>query len=229
VNAGASSYDAARQARLSVGVAGAGVSLDLRERVSSGLMTFFFFVFGLEARREFDIGQLRERRRLARPVLAGPGACAASPHLFPGRAPDWRRWRRQVRIGRPAGVQGQQVDPVAGPELDAGLGVAQGTVVLDRYGYPAGRPGSVAEPAARSRGAVPDGHLHKLVARQGGTGLGGEIGRSAGGQRTGAAGGRLGRGDLPGERAEHVAAGNPAQRGLPAGIGHGHPVAAVDG
>src|SRR5262249_48841649 len=34
-------------------------------------MTFFFFVFGLEARREFDMGELRERRRLALPVVAG--------------------------------------------------------------------------------------------------------------------------------------------------------------
>jgi Na+/H+ antiporter NhaA len=73
VNVAASSYDAVWQAGLSVRIAGTGVSLDLREWVNSGLMTFFFFVFGLEARREFDIGQLRERRRLALPVLAGLG------------------------------------------------------------------------------------------------------------------------------------------------------------
>ncbi len=36
-------------------------------------MTFFFFVVGLEARREFDMGELRDRRRLALPVLAGLG------------------------------------------------------------------------------------------------------------------------------------------------------------
>ena len=48
---------------LSIHVGGAGVSLDLREWVNSGLMTFFFFVVGLEARREFDMGELRERRR----------------------------------------------------------------------------------------------------------------------------------------------------------------------
>jgi Na+/H+ antiporter NhaA len=36
-------------------------------------MTFFFFVFGLEARREFDMGELRQRRRLALPVVAGLG------------------------------------------------------------------------------------------------------------------------------------------------------------
>ena len=73
INVSASSYEAVWGARLSVRLAGAGVSLDLREWVNSGLMTFFFFVFGLEARREFDMGELRERRRLALPVLAGLG------------------------------------------------------------------------------------------------------------------------------------------------------------
>ena len=53
VNIDASSYTALWGAQLSVRLAGAGVSLDLREWVNSGLMTFFFFVFGLEARREF--------------------------------------------------------------------------------------------------------------------------------------------------------------------------------
>ena len=73
VNIDASSYTALWGARLSVRLAGAGVSLDLREWVNSGLMTFFFFVFGLEARREFDMGELRERARLALPVAAGVG------------------------------------------------------------------------------------------------------------------------------------------------------------
>ena len=36
-------------------------------------MTLFFFVVGLEARREFDMGDLRDRRRLALPVAAGVG------------------------------------------------------------------------------------------------------------------------------------------------------------
>ncbi|HEY0806644.1 MAG TPA: Na+/H+ antiporter NhaA [Pseudonocardiaceae bacterium] len=51
----------------------AGVSLDLRGWVNSGLMTFFFLVVGLEARREFDMGELRERARLLLPLLAGIG------------------------------------------------------------------------------------------------------------------------------------------------------------
>jgi Na+/H+ antiporter NhaA len=41
--------------------------------VNSGLMAFFFLVAGLEVRREFDLGELRERRRLALPVVVALG------------------------------------------------------------------------------------------------------------------------------------------------------------
>ena len=73
VNVDASSYDAVWHTQLSIQLGGAGISQDLRGWVNSGLMTFFFFVVGLEARREFDMGELRERRRLALPVAAGLG------------------------------------------------------------------------------------------------------------------------------------------------------------
>src|SRR4029077_7763566 len=58
---------------LSIQVGSSGISQDLREWVNSGLMTFFFFVVGLEVRREFDLGELRQRRRLGLPVLAAIG------------------------------------------------------------------------------------------------------------------------------------------------------------
>jgi Na+/H+ antiporter NhaA len=41
--------------------------------VNSGAMAFFFLVAGLEVRREFDMGELRERRRLALPVVVASG------------------------------------------------------------------------------------------------------------------------------------------------------------
>src|SRR6185437_10306047 len=47
------------------------VTRDLRTWVNSGLMTFFFLVVGLEARREIDLGDLRDRRRLVLPFVAG--------------------------------------------------------------------------------------------------------------------------------------------------------------
>src|SRR5690242_11760487 len=65
VNVDRGSYESLWHTRLSIRLGVHGISLDLRHWVNAGLMTFFFFVVGLEARREFDIGELRERRRLA--------------------------------------------------------------------------------------------------------------------------------------------------------------------
>ena len=77
-----SSYESVWTTKLSINVGDSGISQDLREWVNSGLMTFFFFVVGLEVRREFDIGELRERRRLALPVLAALGGMAVPVAIF---------------------------------------------------------------------------------------------------------------------------------------------------
>ena len=82
VNVDGSSYDSLWGTTLSIRIGGTGVSLDLREWVNSGLMTFFFFVLGLEARREFDLGELRERRRFALPLLAGIGGMAVAVAIY---------------------------------------------------------------------------------------------------------------------------------------------------
>jgi Na+/H+ antiporter NhaA len=65
------SYDKVWGTPLSVFVGSWGLHLDAREFVNSGLMTLFFLVVGLEARREFDVGELRVRSRLALPLLVG--------------------------------------------------------------------------------------------------------------------------------------------------------------
>jgi Na+/H+ antiporter NhaA len=65
------SYERVWQTTLAIRVGGHGTAHDLRYWVNSGLMTLFFFVVGLEARREFDMGELRERRRVAVPLAAG--------------------------------------------------------------------------------------------------------------------------------------------------------------
>ena len=67
------SYERVWTTTLSITFGGHGISMDLRGWINSGLMAFFFFVIGLEARREFDLGELRERRRVALPLLAGLG------------------------------------------------------------------------------------------------------------------------------------------------------------
>jgi len=70
-NTDASSYADVWGAQLSVRLGAAGVSMDLRGWVNSGLMSFFFLVVGLEARREFDLGEFRDRPRVVLPLLAG--------------------------------------------------------------------------------------------------------------------------------------------------------------
>ncbi|HEY0692258.1 MAG TPA: Na+/H+ antiporter NhaA [Kribbella sp.] len=70
-NLDATSYDAVWRTDFSIRLGSAGVSLDLRTWINSGLMTLFFLVVGLEARREFDLGELRDRSRFVLPCVAG--------------------------------------------------------------------------------------------------------------------------------------------------------------
>jgi Na+/H+ antiporter NhaA len=70
-NVDSGSYEALWRVPLSVRLGGLEVAADLREWVNSGLMTLFFLVVGLEARREFDLGDLRDRTRFVLPGLAG--------------------------------------------------------------------------------------------------------------------------------------------------------------
>ncbi len=67
------SYESFWTTKLSITLGGGGISQDLRHWVNEGLMTFFFLVIGLEAKREFDIGQLRDRRRVTLPLGAAAG------------------------------------------------------------------------------------------------------------------------------------------------------------
>ncbi|MEA2131026.1 MAG: hypothetical protein QOJ85_3917 [Solirubrobacteraceae bacterium] len=67
------SYEDVWTTRLAITLGHSGISMDLRHWVNEGLMTFFFLVVGLEAKRELDIGQLRERQRLALPLIAALG------------------------------------------------------------------------------------------------------------------------------------------------------------
>jgi Na+/H+ antiporter NhaA len=77
-----STYEDFWQTTLALSVSDSGLDLTLREWVNSGLMTFFFFVVGLEARRELDLGELRERSRLVVPVLAAVGGMAVAASIY---------------------------------------------------------------------------------------------------------------------------------------------------
>lgn len=58
---------------IEVAVGSGGLSMDLHHWINDGLMVVFFFVIGLEVRREFSVGELTDRRRLTVPVVAGLG------------------------------------------------------------------------------------------------------------------------------------------------------------
>jgi Na+/H+ antiporter NhaA len=72
-NVAGGSYERFWSSELTAGMAHHGITLSLREFVNSGLMALFFLVVGLEARREWDMGELRVRSRLTLPLLAGLG------------------------------------------------------------------------------------------------------------------------------------------------------------
>jgi len=70
-NVSPETYDEVWRTDLSIGLGHDVLRLDLQEWINSGLMTLFFLVVGLEARREFDLGDLRDRSRFVLPMLAG--------------------------------------------------------------------------------------------------------------------------------------------------------------
>ncbi len=70
------SYESFWDTRLALSVGHHVLSGSLRQWVDEGLMTLFFLVVGLEAKRELDLGELRQRNRIAIPVLAALGGMA---------------------------------------------------------------------------------------------------------------------------------------------------------
>ena len=94
-NVSSSSYESLWTTKLSVQLGDGAIALDLRHWINQGLMTFFFLVVGLEAKREMDVGELRERGRITVPVAAAVGG-AAVPVLiylaFNGGGPGGHAW-----------------------------------------------------------------------------------------------------------------------------------------
>ncbi len=76
------SYESLWGTRLAVRIGASGISMDLRHWVNEGLMTLFFLVVGLEAKRELDLGELRERRRLTIPAMAALGGMTVPVAIY---------------------------------------------------------------------------------------------------------------------------------------------------
>jgi Na+/H+ antiporter NhaA len=77
-----SSYDSLWSTDLTIRLGDWSLGGDLTYWINDGLMAIFFFVIGLEVRREFDTGELRDRRRAAVPLLAALGGMLLPVAIF---------------------------------------------------------------------------------------------------------------------------------------------------
>jgi Na+/H+ antiporter NhaA len=92
------SYESFWTTDLAIQFGETGIKQELRGWINNGLMAFFFLVAGLEARRELNVGDLRERRRIALPVVVALGYMAVPVLIYlcaQRGQPDRRRLGRR--------------------------------------------------------------------------------------------------------------------------------------
>jgi Na+:H+ antiporter, NhaA family len=77
-----SAYAALWETELAFEVGQWTLALDLRHWVNDGLMALFFFVVGLEIKRELAVGELRSARSAALPVIAALGGMVLPALVF---------------------------------------------------------------------------------------------------------------------------------------------------
>jgi NhaA family Na+:H+ antiporter len=78
-----------------IGIGAAAMTEDLRHWVNDGLMALFFFVVGLEIKRELVTGELRERSAAALPAIAAAGGVVLPAAIFlavTAGSPDASGW-----------------------------------------------------------------------------------------------------------------------------------------
>jgi NhaA family Na+:H+ antiporter len=88
-------FHALWQTRFRVGFPGAELDKPLLLWINDGLMALFFFVVGLEIKRELVAGELRDPRKAALPLVAALGGMAVPAGIFltlQGAGPGSRGW-----------------------------------------------------------------------------------------------------------------------------------------
>jgi NhaA family Na+:H+ antiporter len=78
----AASYHTIWETRLSIGFNTSTAGLTLHNVVNDGLMAVFFFVVGLEIKREFLVGELATARQAALPIVAALGGMVVPALIF---------------------------------------------------------------------------------------------------------------------------------------------------
>ncbi len=78
----AGAYDRFWATELTVGAPGFGITESLRHWVNDGLMALFFFIVGLEIKREVLVGEMRRPRQAALPIAAAVGGVVVPALAF---------------------------------------------------------------------------------------------------------------------------------------------------
>ena len=81
-NVASDGYESLWHHKLDLSVAGFSLDVDLRHWVNDALMAVFFFVVGLEIKRELVTGELQDRRAATLPVLGAFGGVALPALIF---------------------------------------------------------------------------------------------------------------------------------------------------
>jgi len=81
-NVASGSYEDLWTTELSVRIGDHALVKDLRDWVNDGLMVFFFFVIGLEVRRELTMGELTDRRTVTVPAVAALAGAVVPAAIF---------------------------------------------------------------------------------------------------------------------------------------------------
>jgi NhaA family Na+:H+ antiporter len=76
------SYESFWHTELSIGIGDFSISEDLRHWVNDALMAIFFFVVGLEIKRELAVGELNDRSRASMPIIAALGGVVLPAAIF---------------------------------------------------------------------------------------------------------------------------------------------------
>lgn len=67
---------------VSISIGGWGINMNLHHWVNDGLMALFFFVVGLELKREIMVGELSDLRQAALPIIAAIGGMIAPALIY---------------------------------------------------------------------------------------------------------------------------------------------------
>jgi Na+/H+ antiporter NhaA len=76
------SYESLWGTELAVRIGGSELRMDLRHWINDGVMALFFFVVGLEVRREVSVGELTDRRRIIVPAAGAVGGLVVPALLY---------------------------------------------------------------------------------------------------------------------------------------------------